>query len=210
MGDTKTADVTLEDTKATAPEAELDTKGESPEDTAAAHEDATDSQPSVDDLLRQLRDKGKSEKSLRDRLKGFEKAEAERKQADMTEADKLRADREAFDNERKTFTEAQREFTAKSQVITEAQRAGFKVSPERVFALVKADIVFDDDGKPTNVGTVIAALAKEEPGLVGATNGSPTNPDRQKGQGLTAADIRKMSRDEVAALPKEVLDAVSF
>lgn len=141
----------------------------------------------------------------RTELRKYEKAEEERKKAEMTEADKLKADREAFDKERATFAQSQRDFTARSQVIEEARKAGFKVSPERVYALVKDGIEFDDDGKPTNVGDVVAQLAKDEPGLVGASNGSPTNPDRQRGQGLTAADLRKMTQDEIAALDPKVV-----
>ena len=133
----------------------------------------------------------------RTELRKFEKAEGERKRAEMTEADKLKADRAAFDAERQAFAQSQRDFTAKQQVIEEARKAGFKVSPDRVFALVKSDIEFNDDGAPTNVRDVVTALAQAEPGLIGAANGSPTNPDRQRGAGLTAADIAGMSDAEL-------------
>ena len=136
--------------------------------------------------------------NLRKRLKAFEAADEARKQAEMTEADKLKADREKFETERTTFAQSQRDFTAKQQVIEEARKASFKVSPERVFALVKAEIEFNDDGAPTNVRDVVTALATAEPGLIGASNGSPTNPDRQRGAGLTAADLTRMSDAELA------------
>lgn len=208
MGDTKTPDATPADAKDAAPEAELNTDGESHEDTAATPVDAEASQPTLAELQSELRKKGAAEKSLRDRLRKLEKEDADRKAAEMTEADKLRADRETFDKERATFTQSQRDFTARTQVIEEARKAGFKVSPERVFALVKGEIVFDDDGSPTNVGDVVAALAKDEPGMVGAANGSPTNPDRSRGQGLTAADLKKMTPQQVAALDPKVLEAL--
>ena len=209
MGDKDKPTVTPEDTEAAALEAELNTTASPTADTDAAPADALDSQPTVTDLQAKLHEKGKAEKSLRDRLRKLEKDEADRKQAEMTEADKLRADREAFDTERKTFAQSQRDFTARTEVITEAQKAGFKVSPERVFALVKGDIEFDDDGKPTNVGAVVAQLAKDEPGMIGAQNGSPTNPDRQRGQGITAADLRKMTQAEIAALDPKVLASIT-
>lgn len=205
MGEKKDGDVTPADAPPTAPAAELNTDGESPADTEATPADATDSQPTLAELQAELRKKGAAEKSLRDRLRKLEKEDADRKAAEMTEADKLKADRSAFETERSTFAQSQRDFTARTQVIEEARKAGFKVSPERVFALVKGDIVFDDDGKPTNVGAVVATLAKDEPGLIGAQNGSPTNPDRNRGQGLTAADLKKMTTAEVAALDPKVL-----
>lgn len=135
--------------------------------------------------------------NLRKRLKTFEAADEARKQAEMTEADKLKADRAKLEAEQSAFTQSQRDFTARQQVIEEARKQGFKVTPERVFALVKAEIAFDDDGSPTNVRDVVTALAAAEPGLIGATNGSPTNPDRQRGAGLTAADIARMSDAEL-------------
>ena len=133
----------------------------------------------------------------RTELRKFQKAEEERKQAEMTEAEKLAARQKALEEREAAFSQSQRDFTAKSQVIEEARKAGFKVSPERVFALVKSDIEFNDDGSPTNVRDVVTALAQAEPGLIGAANGSPTNPDRQRGKGLTAADIAGMSDAEL-------------
>lgn len=196
--------------------AQADEQGQAPETkndqpqagTEQSQADGTDDgKPTVEEHPDLKRARAEAAK-YRTELRKYEKADDERKKAEMTEADKLKADRDAFEAERVTFAQSQRDFTARSQVITEAQKSGFKVSPERVFALVKGDIEFDDDGKPTNVGAVVAQLAKDEPGLVGAANGSPTNPDRQRGQGLTAADLKKMTQAEIAAMDPKVRDSI--
>lgn len=135
----------------------------------------------------------------RTELRKYQKAEDDRKRAEMTEADKLKADREAFDKERQTFVQQQREFAAQRSVASEASKLGFRVSPERVFALVKADIEYSDDGQPSNAAAVVKALADAEPGLIGAQNGSPTNPDRAKGtpslDNASIDDLRKQRNE---------------
>ena len=201
---------------AQAPAAEADEQGQAPEQnndqpqagTERSQADGTDDgKPTVEEHPDLKRARAEAAK-YRTELRKYEKAEEERKRAEMTEAEKLKAEREAFDKERQQFAQSQRDFTARSQVIEEARNAGFRVSPERVYALVRDGIEFDDDGKPTNVGDVVTQLANDEPGLIGAINGSATNPDRKKGQGITAADLRKMSQAEIAALDPKVLEAL--
>ncbi len=204
MGDDKTPTAQA-DEQGQAPEQKIDQPQAGTEQSPA---DGTDEgKPTVEEHPDLKRARAEAAK-YRTELRKYEKADEERKKAEMTEADKLKADRDTFDKERAAFAQSQRDFTARSQVIDEARKAGFKISPERVFALVQGGIEFDDDGKPINVGDVVGQLAKDEPGLVGAANGSPTNPDRQRGAGLTAADLKKMTPTQVAALDPKVLEAL--
>lgn len=200
MGDTD-APAAQADEQGQEPTTEQDQLQASTESSPA--DGADDGKPTIEhpDLKRARAEAAK----YRTELRKYERAEEERKKAEMTEAEKVAERTRALEEREAKFAQSQRDFTARSQVIEEARKAGFRVSPDRVYALVKGDVEFDDDGTPTNVGDVVAQLAKDEPGLVGASNGSPTNPDRQRGQGLTAADIKKMSQEEISNLPPEVL-----
>lgn len=133
----------------------------------------------------------------RTQLRKYEQEDEKRKQAEMTEAEKLAERVKAQEEREAKFAQSQRDFTAKAKVTEEARKAGFK-NPERVLAIVPSGAIeFDDNGSPTNVRDVVARLVTEWPELIGAANGSPTNPDRQKGKGLSAADIAGMSDAEL-------------
>lgn len=193
MGDKDTSDAKADE----QPQAGTTTDDPAQEATTQSQADgAEDGKQSVEEHPDLKRARAEAAK-YRTELRKYEKAEEERKRAEMTEADRLKAEREEFEKERLAFAQSQRDFTARSLVIEEARKAGFKVTPERVYALVKDGITFDDDGKPTNAAAVVAQLAADEPGLIGAANGSATNPDRQKGTGLTAAQIAGMSDAEL-------------
>lgn len=171
---------------------------------AESQADEAEGQSSIDPTeVARLR---KEAASYRTKLRKFEEAEEARKREAMTEAERVKADREAFEKERQAFATQQREFAAQKAVITEAGKFNFRISADRMWKLVRDEIEYDDDGKPTNVTAVVAQLAKDEPGFIGSANGAPTNPDRQRG-GLTADDIRKMSRDELMKLDTEQIQA---
>jgi hypothetical protein len=195
MGETKDAAESQVDDKQPAQAATTESDEKPQAGTEQSQADSTEEATSQSDseLARARAEAAK----YRTQLRKFEKAEEERKKAEMTEAEKLKADRETFEKERQALAQSQRDFTAKQQVISEAGKAGFKVSPERVFALLKGEIEFDDDGQPTNVAAVVKALADAEPGLVGAQNGSPTNPDRQRGPGISAEALARMTPAEI-------------
>lgn len=136
---------------------------------------------------------------LRKQLRAFEEAEEKRKRDAMSEKEKLAADRQKFESEQAAFATQRQTFAAQQAVTAEAAKAGFRISAERVFALVKDGIEFDGDS-PTNAAAVVAKLATDEPGLVGAQNGSATNPDRSKGaepnpEDLSIDDLRKQRNE---------------
>ena len=187
------------------PPAQAEGQGQAPElktdpaqeaTTQSQADSAEDGKPTVEEHPDLKRARAEAAK-YRTQLRKYEQEAEERKQAEMTEAEKVAERARQLEEREKAFTQQQREFAARTSVIEEARKAGFKVSPERVFALVRDGIAFDDDGKPTNAAAVVAQLASDEPGLIGAVNGSATNPDRQKGSGLTAAQIAGMSDAEL-------------
>lgn len=64
-----------------------------------------------------------------------------------------------------------RDANARSAVTDAATKAN-AISPRAVFALIKSDLEFDDDGEPTNVDALLKAAMKDEPSLFRAANGS--------------------------------------
>lgn len=146
---------------------------------------------------------------LRVELKKLRDSEDKREREKRTEAENLAADRQKFEADQTAFAKERQAHAARVAVQSEASKAGFRISSDRVFALVRDGIKFEGDS-PTNVREVVAQLASDEPGLIGAANGSPTNPDRSKGGGLTRADIEKMTPDQIAALDSKVLESLSF
>lgn len=103
------------------------------------------------------------------RLKNAGKTDEEKRDADLTEAQR-RAD--AAETRLKTL--------AGRAAVTDAASKVHAISPKAVFALVKDDLTYDDDGEPTNVAAVIAEARKSDPELFRASGGSGDGGTRGK------------------------------
>ena len=96
-----------------------------------------------------------------DTIKNAGKSEEERRDADLKTA-QTRAD-----------AAEQRLQTANARVaVTDAATKANATSIKAVFALVRDDLEFDDEGEPTNVAELIATARKDEPTLFRASSGS--------------------------------------
>lgn len=105
-----------------------------------------------------------------DALKNAGKSEEERRDADLKSA-QTRAD-----------AAEQRLQTANARVaVTDAATKANAVSVNAVFALVRDQIEYDDDGEPTNVPALIADAKRDEPSLfrksAGTADGGKQNSD---------------------------------
>ncbi len=90
--------------------------------------------------------------------------------ANKTELERATTER---DREReRADTNAQKLRTANARsAVTDAATKANVVSVNAVYALVRDDLEFDDDGEPTNVDVVIAAARKAEPAMFRAAPG---------------------------------------
>ncbi|MEI6309883.1 MAG: hypothetical protein WCP58_09605 [bacterium] len=128
-----------------------------------------------------------------------EKKEAETalnllKEGGLSEADK--AAKKMADTEAKLQDlEAKHKQTLlRYEVALMAQRKGI-VDPDAAVLFLQSQVDYDEDGKPTNLNTLIDKLAKEKPYLFGAVGSNPTNPNRQVG--LTMEQVKLMKPDEI-------------
>lgn len=139
-------------------------------------------------------------------LKAFkEKTEAER----LSESEKLqKAAKDAAD--RATELENSLKQTRTQNAVERAARKLNIVDEEAAFALLdKSKIEYDAAGNPANVDNLLEALVKAKPWLVGSEDGGgtpPSNPARTGG--LTIEAIKKMTKQQIAALPKAEYDKV--
>lgn len=96
-----------------------------------------------------------------DTIKNAGKSDEERRDADLKTA-QARAD-----------AAEQRLQTANARVaVTDAATKANATSIKAVFALVRDDLEFDDEGEPTNVAELIAKAKRDEPTLFRASSGS--------------------------------------
>jgi hypothetical protein len=78
------------------------------------------------------------------------------------------------------------------------------VDPEMAALAIQGKVQYDADGKPTNVSALLADLVKAKPFLLAQEGGGgtpPSNPSRG-GNGYSIEDIKKMSAQQIAALPE--------
>lgn len=94
------------------------------------------------------------------RLKNAGKTDEEKRDADLKGA-----------QERADVAETRLQTLAGRAAITDAAAKVHAISPKAVFALVKDDLTYNDDGEPTNVAAVIAQARKNEPDLFRASGG---------------------------------------
>ena len=103
-------------------------------------------------------------KALRARLDDLEnagKSEDEKRAAALKAAE-----------DRATAAESRYRAAIGRAAVTEAASKAGAISSKAVYALIRDDIDFDDDGEPTNIDALVAAAKKDEPGLFRAAAGS--------------------------------------
>jgi predicted nucleic acid-binding Zn-ribbon protein len=91
----------------------------------------------------------------------------------LTELEKREAALKAAEDRASTLETRLRDLSARSAV-TEAARDAKALSPRAVYATIRDDLEYDEDGTPNNVDSLIKQLVKEEPALfdLRAANGS--------------------------------------
>lgn len=160
-------------------------------------------QPAVETISLDEAKKLRSEaQSLRKRLKAFEDAEQQRKTESLSEAEKSAAQLKSL---QETAAKAENDRAAlRLQLAVERAARKLNITDEdAAFKLMDASAVeYDDNGVPTNVDAVLAALTKARPWLVQktqpvASSGATANPARSE-KGVSRETLSKMSPREVA------------
>lgn len=143
---------------------------------AQTDDQTTDQQPDQTD---DLGDKGqaalKAERDARKKaerdLKALNTRLAELENAGKSE-DEKRAQALKAAEERATAAESRYRTAIGRAAVTDAASKAGAISTKAVYALIRDDIDFDDDGEPTNIAALIAAAKKDEPQLFRAAGGS--------------------------------------
>lgn len=166
---------------------------------------AVDTADDVKALLEAARKESVTERKKRQQL---EARLAEIEKAQMSEAERAKAEA-AEAVERATRAEAElRKVKVRSAVLERAAAKGF-IDPDAAFRLI--DVEWDVDGDlATQADTALDALAAERKYLVAQPQPvtSPANGQTRTGAKLTIQDLKTMTREQLAALPKEEVDAV--
>lgn len=128
--------------------------------------------------------------------------------AQLSEADKLKKQAEEATG-KVTAAEARvRETLTRMEIERTARRLNI-VDEDAAFRLLDASAIqYGEDGAPKNVQTLLEALVKAKPYLVGAEGGAAgggsSNPGRGRGGGeLTKADLAKMTPQQISLLPQD-------
>jgi hypothetical protein len=175
------------------------TTAEAQDANADAAQDATttsgqDSQPTGFDALPP--ETQAEIRKLRKEAAGYRKKVEEYESANQTEAEKRDAALKAAEDRATTLETRLRDLSARSAVTDAASKAN-AISTTAVYALIRSDLEFDDNGEPTNVQALIKQAQKDEPALFRAANGSGDG-----GRGAAGRDVgnvndlfRAMARD---------------
>ena len=110
-------------------------------------------------------------RKLRRESAAYRKRVEEYESANQTEADKREAALKAAEDRATALETRLRDLSARSAVTDAATKSG-AISPRAVFAIIRPDLEFGDDGEPTNVDALIKQAQKDEPSLFRAANGS--------------------------------------
>ncbi len=132
-------------------------------------------------------------RKLRKEAAGYRKKVEEYEASNQTESERQQAALKAAEARAATLETRLRDLSARSAVTDAAAKAN-AISPRAVYALIKPDLEFDDDGEPTNVDTLIKQAIKDEPDLFRAVAGSG---DGGKGNGRatnTGNDLNSLIR----------------
>lgn len=126
----------------------------------------------VEALTAKLKDLERDNLAYRKREKQREEAERARAESEMSEAEKLRAENERLSQKLQEQERKERVTALRATALQEAQRLGFR-DPEDAVTIVQArvaDVQWDGDGAPKNVGTLLQDYAKTRPHLVVSTD----------------------------------------
>jgi hypothetical protein len=184
-----------------------------PEPTGNADNPTSSTTPrSVEDLERDLAETRKEAKGYRLQLREYQKSEEERRQASLSESEKI-AERAAEAEKRLA---AYQDRLLKSEIKMTAQAAQF-AKPEMAFKFIDADAIeYDDNGDPTNLGDLFAALKESEGWLfnaaapvapkppdvpkIGRIGSSAGDPNKGANNVFSHAAVKAMSPEEYAKI----------
>lgn len=154
----------MTDAQADATQADADSQSQADTSSDSPAEQETISL----DEARKLRSEASG---LRKRLKDAETKAQAAVDAGRTDEEKRQAALKAADDRATAAEQRLRDANARSAVTDAATKAN-ATSTRAVYALIRSDLEFDDDGEPTNVSALISQAKKEEPSLFRAAAGS--------------------------------------
>ena len=141
--------------------------------TQQADQTAGTDDQSADDVSGLKSALDKERKAARDATKALKDAQArisEFENRDKSDTERLTAERDALKEQAETALQKLQTANARAAV-TEAATKANAVSPRAVFALIREDIRYDDDGEPTNVAALLKAAQADEPSLFRKSGG---------------------------------------
>jgi hypothetical protein len=103
-------------------------------------------------------------------LKDAQKRIADFENKDKSETERLTAERDTLKTQAETALQKLQLANARSAVSEAAVKAN-AVSPRAVFALIREDLEYDDDGEPTNVAALLKQAQADEPSLFRKSGG---------------------------------------
>lgn len=113
------------------------------------------------------------------------------KDGQKTEFQRLEGERDTYRTKAEELEQRYRSAVASSAVRDAASAAG-AISPKAVYAMIRDDVEFDDNGEPTNIADLIAQAQQDEPQLFRASGGSGDG--GRGGNGHQPADINAFLR----------------
>lgn len=121
-----------------------------------------------------------------------EAAEAARL-AELSEAERLKEEKAALEQQLAERDVAARTARAEAAIVAAATTNRF-ADPADAVAFVASQVEYDEHGAPTNVDTLVQALAASKPHLVATAPGAHGgNPARPGGGGSTQTDAQKLA-----------------
>lgn len=134
------------------------------------------------------------------RLDQLEEADRKRREAEMSEAEKARAEADAAVSRASQAEQRVREAELRYVVFAEATKLNLH-DPEVAYTLIAARAEYDDQGRPTNIPSLLKELAKEKPYLVrsedSAARGVPDSP--KPGEKPDRAEQTRQIQDRLRA-----------
>lgn len=183
--------------------ATAETEQEQVQDVAKATEGADD----IKALLEAARKEAVTERKKRQQ---FEARLAEIEKAQLSDAERAKAEAEEAKALAKGYEDELRKLKVRSVVTERAGAKGF-VDVDAAYRLLDVEWDLDGDLK-AQADAALDALAAERKYLIStpaaAPVTSPANGQTRTGTKLTMDDLKRMTREELSALPKEEVDAV--
>lgn len=159
----------MADEQGTATQAEADAQSQA--DTTQTPDRDTQAESPDTVALDDLKKVRSEAASLRKRLKDAESRLAQFEQANQSDDEKRAAALKAAEARAEAAETRYRAAMGRAAVNEAATKAG-AISARAVYALIRDELDFDDDGEPTNIDALIAQARKDEPSLFRAAAGS--------------------------------------